>query len=184
MVDEFSSFARMPSPEMKDEDIVRICRDTLVLPRNAHPEISIETDFPEKPVVIPCDARQMSQVITNIVQNAIDAIDGREPPEQGSLPEGRIRLSIAEQADTVILEVSDNGRGLPPEGRERLTEPYVTTRAKGTGLGLAIVKQILEDHGASLELEDGEQAGACIRIVLPRHAVADAITDKQAANGN
>ena len=167
MVDEFSAFARMPSPEMRVENIVTLCREALVLPRNAHPEIRFDADLPNRPVEIPCDARQISQVLTNLIQNAIDAIEGRDTPETGVLPPGRVELGLTVDESSVTLEISDNGRGLPPDERERLTEPYVTTREKGTGLGLAIVRKIIEDHNAVLELDDRDGGGATVRVILP-----------------
>lgn len=177
MVDEFSSFARMPTPEMRLEDLPTICREALVLPRNAHPDIDFESDLPDDALAARCDSRQMSQVLTNLIQNGIDAIQGREPQAGSDLPRGRLRLALRQTATEAIIEVTDNGRGLPDAERERLTEPYITTREKGTGLGLAIVKKILEDHNGSLELEDSEQGGACVRAVLPLPQNDDAKDD-------
>lgn len=160
MVNEFSSFAKLPDPEIRAEDIVSICRDALVLPRNAHREIEFEVDFPSEPLEIPCDRRQMSQVLTNLIQNAVDATREASPARP------RVEASLRRRGAAVVLQISDNGTGLPAMDRERLTEPYVTTRARGTGLGLAIVKKILEDHHASLELEDRAGGGATARVVL------------------
>ncbi len=188
MVDEFSSFARMPSPEIKSENLARICRESMVLPRNAHPDLDLRAELPEGPVRVRCDSRQMAQVLTNLIQNAIDAIEGRTPPESGELPRGEVVLSLETDGQSAIIEVRDNGKGLPEEGRHRLTEPYVTTRAKGTGLGLAIVKQILEDHSATLELEDREEGGTCVRVILPAEAAPEAdgagTEDERAAHGH
>ncbi len=161
MVNEFSSFAKLPDPEIRAEDIASICRDALVLPRNAHREIEFEVDFPDGPLEIPCDRRQMSQVLTNLIQNAVDATRDASPARP------RVEASLRWRGDAVVLQISDNGTGLPAMDRERLTEPYVTTRARGTGLGLAIVKKILEDHHARLELEDRAGGGATARVVLP-----------------
>ncbi len=168
MVDEFSAFARMPTPEMRIENLAMLCREALVLQRNAHPEIEFETDLPDGSVEMPCDARQIGQVLTNLLQNAVDAIEGREDDRAGE--KGRILMRLIRDGGGIILEIEDNGRGLPETGRERLTEPYVTTREKGTGLGLAIVKKIVEDHDAQLELEDREEGGAKIRIVFPQES--------------
>ncbi|MEX2455333.1 MAG: PAS domain-containing sensor histidine kinase [Rhodospirillaceae bacterium] len=168
MVDEFSAFARMPSPEIRRENIARICREALVLPRGAHADIDIESDFPDDmPVVVPCDARQMAQVMTNLIQNAVDAIEGRQADDDASLPRGWVMVRLFTEGNAAVIEIQDNGKGLPEDERDRLTEPYVTTRAKGTGLGLAIVKQILEDHSATLELDDREGGGALVRVTLP-----------------
>ncbi|MBP5855575.1 PAS domain-containing sensor histidine kinase [Marivibrio halodurans] len=184
MVDEFSSFARMPAPTMNRHDVCDILRQAVFLQRNANQDIEYGAELPGEPVEIRCDARQLSQVVTNLLQNAYDAIEGRE---ESDAPPGRImvRLSVSgaesleghDDADKmnggtrdgwVLVEVEDNGRGLPAEDRERLTEPYVTTRAKGTGLGLAIVKKIMEDHGGTIDLSDAPSGrGALVRLALP-----------------
>jgi two-component system nitrogen regulation sensor histidine kinase NtrY len=168
MVDEFSAFARMPAPVMKPENLIELCREPLFLQRQAHPEIRFVTQMPETTVLLRCDARQVRQTITNLLQNALDAIEGRPAPTDGhALPAGEIQLKIAVEAEQIVVTVSDNGKGFPPdEPRERLTEPYVTTRGKGTGLGLAIVKKIMEDHGGDVVLEDREGGGACVRLVF------------------
>ena len=168
MVDEFAAFARIPTPVLKHEDVVAVARETMVLHDVAHPEILFESNLPAHAVRARCDRRQLSQALTNLIQNAIDAIAGREiPAGRESLPQGKICVSINENGDSVYIEVLDNGRGLPGEERERLVEPYVTTRAKGTGLGLAIVKKIMEDHGGELLLDDRRGGGARICLILP-----------------
>ncbi|MEC7942904.1 MAG: PAS domain-containing sensor histidine kinase [Pseudomonadota bacterium] len=168
MVDEFSSFARMPRPVMSSINLVSVCREALVLPRSAHSKIRFEAKVPDKPIWISGDSRQLSQVMTNLVQNAIDAIESRRRnAKAGDIFEGSIEVRAYINEAEAIVEVLDNGKGLPLESRERLTEPYVTTRAKGTGLGLAIVKTILEDHGARLKLEDRIGAGAHIEVRFP-----------------
>ena len=169
MVDEFSAFARMPRPEMERENIGKICREALVLPRSAHPEIEFVSDIPGDPVMITGDSRQLSQVLTNLIHNAIDAIDGRVADSQAELAAGEIQFSLSLTEEDAEIVITDNGKGLPVEKRDRLTEPYMTTRTKGTGLGLAIVKTILEDHGAVLELKDRPdgKSGASIRVTIP-----------------
>ncbi|MEX0697376.1 MAG: PAS domain-containing sensor histidine kinase [Dongiaceae bacterium] len=174
MVDEFSSFARMPAPAMRDEDIVRLCRQAVFLQQSAHPAIVYEGVYPDDSVRISCDGRQVSQALTNLLQNAADSIDGRETPAVGEMPEGRIWLRMTCEPGRVVVGVEDNGRGLPTRQRDRLTEPYVTTRAKGTGLGLAIVKKIMEDHGGDLILDDRAGGGAVARLVFQLGAVAEA----------
>jgi two-component system nitrogen regulation sensor histidine kinase NtrY len=164
MVDEFSSFARMPAPIMKVEDLRDICRQALFLQRNAHSEIRFESDLPAEPVPFSCDARQLHQALVNLLKNAAESIEARSGDE---LPKGEIRLAIEERGGGAALVIEDNGRGLPRELKDRLTEPYVTTRAKGTGLGLAIVKKIMEDHGGSLALEDREEGGARAELLFP-----------------
>jgi two-component system nitrogen regulation sensor histidine kinase NtrY len=174
MVDEFSSFARMPRPNFETADLAGICKNAIVLPRSAHPEINFVTHIPDEKIQIRADTRQLSQVLTNLLQNAIDAIDGRDATEVDPLPVGEIVLSVELTADesAAVLSVLDNGRGLPLSLKDRLTEPYVTTRAKGTGLGLAIVKTILEDHGASLDLKDSANGGAAVTVTIPMHEAA------------
>jgi two-component system, NtrC family, nitrogen regulation sensor histidine kinase NtrY len=163
MVDEFSSFARMPAPVMKGEDLVEIVRQAAFLQRAASPEITIALDIPQS-LRFSCDARQVSQALVNLLKNAAESIQARDD----EAPLGRIVIRIIEAAGQTSLVVEDNGRGLPTEGRERLAEPYVTTRAKGTGLGLAIVKKIMEDHRGELVLEDREGGGARVMLVFHR----------------
>jgi two-component system nitrogen regulation sensor histidine kinase NtrY len=150
--------------------------------------VQYHTRLPDEPVIVVCDSRQVSQALTNLLQNAVDAIDGRQAHPGEALPRGEIELSLEVQADKVILAVADNGRGLPASGRERLTEPYVTTRAKGTGLGLAIVKKIMEDHGGQLQLADRAGGGAVVRLLFPMGAERAAeppvdMTNKSMAHG-
>ena len=152
MVDEFSAFARMPQPAIKPEDVGRAAREALVLQRQAHPEITYVTDIPERGPVAPCDRRLLGQALTNLLQNAADAVAMRPGG-------GRIEVRVTWTAEEVTVAVADDGIGLPKEDRGRLTEPYVTHKPKGTGLGLAIVKKIMEDHGGRVVLEDRPPRG-------------------------
>ncbi len=170
MVDEFSSFARMPRPTVQPEDAKELCQQALFLQRNGNADIRYLTTLPDRPVALICDRRQVSQVLTNILKNAAEAIEGRDERPGQALPPGEISLTLRDDGATVSIVVTDNGKGLPQEGRDRLTEPYMTTRAKGTGLGLAIVKKIMEDHGGSLTLGDREGGGARISLVFRRDA--------------
>jgi two-component system nitrogen regulation sensor histidine kinase NtrY len=162
MVDEFSSFARMPAPVFRDVDLSELLRQAAFLQRTATPDIEIQLDLPPTPLRLACDSRQVSQAIVNLLKNAAESIQARE----GEVPPGRIVLRGRSDGERIALTVEDNGRGLPQDGRERLTEPYVTTRAKGTGLGLAIVKKIMEDHKGELVLEDREGGGARVSLVF------------------
>jgi two-component system, NtrC family, nitrogen regulation sensor histidine kinase NtrY len=165
MVDEFSAFARMPAPVLKAENLVEIVHRAVFLQRAADRAIAFETSVPDHPVAVNCDARLVGQAVFNIVKNAIEAIEARRAEDpQG--PSGSIHVSVDATTGQAMIVVEDNGKGLPNQGRERLTEPYVTTRAKGTGLGLAIVKKIMEDHGGELMLEDAEPQGARVRLVF------------------
>ncbi len=163
MIDEFSSFARMPTPVLKPENLVEIVHRAVFLQRTAHPEIVFEPVFPATPVAVSCDARLVGQALINIVKNAIESIEARRAEDSAS-PAGRIRVSVAQDSGQAAVIIEDNGKGLPQHGREQLTEPYVTTRTKGTGLGLAIVKKIMEDHHGELVLEDGETEGARVSL--------------------
>jgi len=194
MVDEFSAFARMPQPVMKPEDLPQVLREVMMLQRSARPDVSFDLSLPESVKSVRCDGRQIRQAVMNLVQNAIDAIDGRDPRSL-DLPPGRISVALVEDALATKLLVTDNGKGLPTEQRERLTEPYVTTRAKGTGLGLAIVAKIMEDHGGEIRLTDAPvrpdtvagARGAEIALILPRKGetlpTADATTNGGVAEG-
>lgn len=166
MVDEFSRFARMPKPVMEGEDVADTVRQAVFLMKVAHPEIDIEAEFKQDPLRAQFDRRLISQAVTNIVKNATEAIE-QVPPEE--LGKGRIDVVVSREGDDVLIDVIDNGIGLPKVARSRLLEPYVTTRAKGTGLGLAIVGRVLEDHGGRIELKDASdfregQRGAWMRM--------------------
>jgi len=147
---------------IKPEDIGRIARDALMLQKTARPGIEWITDIPERGPVVPCDRRMLRQALTNLLQNAADAVSMREGA-------GHIALTVQDLDDEVRVIVADDGIGLPQEDRARLTEPYVTHKPKGTGLGLAIVKKIMEDHGGELTLDDPPAGpGAVASLVLPR----------------
>jgi two-component system nitrogen regulation sensor histidine kinase NtrY len=166
MVDEFSAFARMPQPVIKPENLGQVLREALVLQQAAHPEIAYEVAIPDPAPVAPADRRLIGQALTNLLQNAADAVTARARPE-GEGP--RIALRLEPAQDEIAIVVEDDGIGLPDgEERTRLTEPYVTHKAKGTGLGLAIVKKIMEDHGGRLLLEDRAGGpGARAVLILP-----------------
>src|SRR3954453_15357923 len=151
MVDEFSRFARMPKPVMEGEDVADTVRQVVFLMRVGHSEIDIETNIKDEPLRAQFDRRLISQALTNIIKNATEAIEA-VPPE--TLGKGRIEVIAAREGETIVIDVIDNGVGLPKVSRSRLLEPYVTTREKGTGLGLAIVGRVLEDHGGGIELHD------------------------------
>lgn len=164
MVSEFSSFARMPAPQMKEMNLVDLIQQAVFLQRQANPRISYSFEEPDSPVMIRCDADQMGQVLTNLLQNAADAIG----PKIETSPDfqGEIQLHLSVEPNRISLKINDNGVGLPKEGRDKLLEPYVTFREEGTGLGLAIVKKILEDHGGRIVLGDSKLGGAEITLTL------------------
>ena len=172
MVDEFSSFARMPAPVIQTEDIANIVEQAVFLQRNAHHRIEFVISAPAERPMVPCDARLVSQALTNLLQNAVDAIAGAQEGTGGRKPKGRIDVGLAVDDQSTIVTVEDNGPGLPGEDRDRLTEPYVTTRSRGTGLGLAIVKKIMEDHGGRLLLADRDGGGARVQLVFQKPETA------------
>ncbi|MBI3702825.1 MAG: PAS domain-containing sensor histidine kinase, partial [Rhizobiales bacterium] len=166
MVDEFSRFARMPKPVIAADDVADTVRQSVFLMRVGHADIDIDAEIAEDPMPARFDRRLLSQALTNIIKNATEAISAVPPAELGK---GSIRVHAARDGEDVVIDVVDNGIGLPKENRNRLLEPYVTTREKGTGLGLAIVGRIIEDHGGSIELRDAAdkiagQRGAWVRV--------------------
>jgi two-component system nitrogen regulation sensor histidine kinase NtrY len=166
MVDEFSHFARMPKPVIAAEDVADAVRQTVFLMRVGNAEIDIDAKISEDPMPARFDRRLISQALTNIIKNATEAIAAVAPAELGK---GKINVFVAREGDAVVIDVVDNGIGLPKSNRSRLLEPYVTTREKGTGLGLAIVGRIIEEHGGNIELHDASekisgQRGAWVRI--------------------
>jgi two-component system, NtrC family, nitrogen regulation sensor histidine kinase NtrY len=154
MVDEFSRFARMPKAVVADDDVADTVRQVVFLLRVAHPDIDFAVELPAETMTARFDRRLISQALTNIVKNATEAIGAVPPAELGR---GRIAVSAQRVGKEIVIDVIDNGIGLPKENRARLLEPYVTTREKGTGLGLAIVGRILEEHGGKLELRDASE---------------------------
>jgi two-component system nitrogen regulation sensor histidine kinase NtrY len=184
MVDEFSAFARMPKPAFEERNLSESIREAVFLIEVAHPDIVFLVKVPDEPLIGRFDARLMAQVLTNVVKNATEAIAAVPPEHRG---QGRISVSAGADNNQIVVEVIDNGIGLPKENRRRLLEPYFTTREKGTGLGLAIVTKIVEDHGGRIELLDSPEVatggrGALIRITLPRIETAQAATPEVAAN--
>ena len=174
MVDEFSRFARMPKPVMTAEDVADTVRQVVFLQRVGNADIDIDVEIAEDPMRARFDRRLISQALTNIIKNATEAVAAVPPAEIGR---GHIRVRAGRDGPDVVIDVIDNGIGLPKENRSRLLEPYVTTREKGTGLGLAIVGRILEDHGGCIELGDAAdripgQRGAWIRLRFAAEAAA------------
>ena len=163
MVDEFSNFARMPKPVFRDEDVHEIARQALFLHEVAHPGIKFSLDPAQGEFRMVCDRRQLAQALTNVVKNAVEAIEGRKNRGEHSLAGDRVDLKLHHEDDHLVIDVLDTGMGLP-EDRERLTEPYMTTRVRGTGLGLAIVKKIVEEHMGEIAFLDRPGGGTHVRI--------------------
>ncbi|KQT07491.1 PAS domain-containing sensor histidine kinase [Methylobacterium sp. Leaf399] len=173
MVDEFSSFARMPKPAIGRNDLGEIARQNLFMMRVAHPDLEFgfsgEGDGGE-PLTAAFDIRLLSQAITNILKNAVEAVMAVPEAERG---QGRVDVRLLVEDAFAVIEVTDTGKGFPVEGRQRLLEPYMTTREGGTGLGLAIVSKVLEDHGGGIELNDNPAGrGGQVRMRIPRDVEA------------
>ncbi len=166
MVDEFSSFARMPTPVMRRENAQELLQQAVFLQRVGHPDIVFDTKSPPEPVHFEGDGRLIAQALTNVLKNAGEGIAARLA--KGDDAPGKIHVVLEPNGKTLAFRITDNGVGLPPEHRHRLTEPYVTTRAKGTGLGLAIVRKIMEDHGGEITLGDASEGeGAAVTLTFP-----------------
>ncbi len=180
MVDEFSSFARMPKPVVDSQDLAETTRQTVFLMRVGHPEVAFEAEIPPS---LPArfDRRLISQALTNILKNAAEAIEAVPAEQRG---QGRIRIKAERVGDDLVIDIIDNGTGLPQESRNRLLEPYVTTREKGTGLGLAIVGKIMEEHGGGIELYDApEGRGAWIRLRISADGPKPEVPARAATTG-
>jgi two-component system nitrogen regulation sensor histidine kinase NtrY len=171
MVDEFSNFARMPKPVFRDENVHDIARTSLFLHEVAHPAVTFTLEPPAGEIRMICDRRQLSQALTNVVKNAVEAIEARRNRGEHSLAGDRVALAIRDTDAQLVIDVMDTGVGLPEE-RDRLTEPYMTTRVRGTGLGLAIVKKIVEEHGGEIAFLDRPGGGTHVRIAFDKARLA------------
>ena len=174
MVDEFSAFARSPKPQMEAQDIRDVVRAAVLDRQMSGSDIAFDTKVGKEPIIVSCDRRLISQAVINLVKNGQEAIQSyAESPNKEPGWSGRIETIVRRNGDRVEIEIIDNGAGLPKHNRNRLLEPYVTTKGnKGTGLGLAIVQKSVEQHNGVLSLEDappgpGRTHGALLRITLP-----------------
>ena len=185
IVDDFSKFARMPEPEKRTHDLTKILNDAVLLQEVAMPQIALITEILADNVWIDVDQTMMSQALMNLIKNASEAIDTYIEKFGNASYEPEIFMTLNSQDNLAILQIMDNGIGLPPD-RGHLFEPYVTTREKGTGLGLSIVKKIIEEHGGTLNLQDAPifastramgqiHFGAMVEIRLPLAAKAKSI---------
>jgi two-component system nitrogen regulation sensor histidine kinase NtrY len=180
MVDEFSNFARMPKPVFREEDVHEIARQALFLHEVAHPAITFSLEPPQGDFRMVSDRRQLAQALTNIVKNGVEAIEARRNRGEHSLAGDRLDLKLHRENHNLVIDVLDTGIGLP-EDRERLTEPYVTTRVRGTGLGLAIVKKIVEEHLGEIAFLDRAGGGTHVRISFDTAKLAALVTAAAAA---
>jgi two-component system nitrogen regulation sensor histidine kinase NtrY len=179
MVDEFSNFARMPKPVFREENVHDIARAALFLHEVAHPAISFSIDPAVADIHLVCDRRQLGQALTNIVKNAVEAIEARRNRGEQNPDGDRIHLTIRREGEQLVLDLTDTGVGLPQD-RERLTEPYMTTRVRGTGLGLAIVKKIVEEHLGEIAFLDRPGGGTRVRIAFDADRLAAMESDEPA----
>ncbi|MBL8770213.1 MAG: PAS domain-containing sensor histidine kinase [Phenylobacterium sp.] len=179
MVDEFSSFARMPAPKFARLDAAELLRAAVFAQRVASPDFEVVLEEPLHEAALHADGRMIGQALTNVLKNAAEAVEGRRAKEPKL--KGRIVARLVSDEHGVAFEVEDNGVGLPAKDRDRLTEPYVTTREKGTGLGLAIVKRILEDHGGELELADARAGQGALAVLRLPAAAAQRLARPPAA---
>lgn len=182
MVDEFSTFARMPKATIERRDLCDTVKQAVFLQRVSSSDITFETDIPSEPIMIDLDRRLVTQALTNLVKNATESIETKAQ-KSGEDYRGRIKVSVTCTDRFCHVDVIDNGVGLPKENRQRLVEPYMTTREKGTGLGLAIVKKIMEEHDGRLGLQDApnleeDETGALVRLVFPNVAKNENSTDE------
>ncbi|WP_188641751.1 sensor histidine kinase [Blastomonas marina] len=166
MVDAFSSFARLPKPAFRREDPVDLAKQALFLQEVGHPEIDYRLTVEGEIDAIQCDRHQFGQAMTNVLKNAAEAIDALAGPAEPDF-RGRIDVSISGEGELVRILIEDNGIGLPKE-REKIVEPYVTTRERGTGLGLAIVNKIVEEHGGAMTFGPREQGGTRVTLTFAR----------------
>ena len=171
MVDEFSNFARMPKPVFCEENVHDIARAALFLHEVAHPGMTFSIDPVHADIRLVCDRRQLSQALTNVVKNAVEAIETRRNRGEMSFEGDKVEVKVREAGEQIVIDVTDTGIGLPEE-RERLTEPYMTTRVRGTGLGLAIVKKIVEEHMGEIAFLDRAGGGTHVRIAFDAHRLA------------
>ena len=180
MVDEFSNFARMPKPVFREENVHDIARAALFLHEVAHPGISFSIDPAVADIRLVCDRRQLGQALTNVVKNAVEAIEARRNRGEQNPDGDRIDLTIRREDEQLVLDLTDTGVGLPQD-RERLTEPYMTTRIRGTGLGLAIVKKIVEEHLGEIAFLDRPGGGTRVRIAFDADRLALLESDEPAS---
>jgi two-component system nitrogen regulation sensor histidine kinase NtrY len=183
MVDEFSNFARMPKPVFREENVFEIARQALFLHEVAHPGITFALEPPQGEFIMVCDRRQLGQALTNVVKNGVEAIEGRRNRGEHSLAGDCVELKLHQEEGQLVIDVLDTGIGLP-EDRERLTEPYMTTRVRGTGLGLAIVKKIVEEHMGEIAFLDRPGGGTHVRISFDTGKLAALATAEPAGEND
>jgi two-component system nitrogen regulation sensor histidine kinase NtrY len=179
MVDEFSSFARLPKPVFRGEDGGELIRQAIFLQEVAHPDIAFEFSNRAENGDLQCDRHQFGQAMTNVLKNAVEAVEARARAGEPGY-RGWIAVQLEGGPDSLLVRVADNGVGLPQE-RERIVEPYMTTREKGTGLGLAIVNKIVEEHGGEMTFASREGGGTEVTLGFARNPLGSGGRERQAA---
>jgi two-component system nitrogen regulation sensor histidine kinase NtrY len=171
MVNEFSSFARMPQIKMTKVNLETLCKEIVVFQKQAHPKIHFESDINLKDKSVILDQNLIHQALTNILKNAIESV--QETHKKG----GHVKLTVIEKKDIISIAVFDNGAGISDKIKEKISEPYITTKENGSGLGLAIVRRIAEEHKGTLTIQNIKPAklktlnftsGAVVTIQIPR----------------
>lgn len=185
MVDEFSSFARMPAPIFKETDVTDVVRQAVFLQEVGIPSITFTTEISDVVKPIKIDGRLVGQALTNVIKNATEAVESRVDKDKAesndTVEPGFVRVSLVQSEDKTTITIEDNGLGLPANQKDRLMEPYVTTRTKGTGLGLAIVRRIMEEHGGTARLADRKPTGAKA-VMTFSHATLEKRAEKAEQN--
>lgn len=184
MVDEFSSFTRMPKPSKEKGDLRNILKDTVFLREMGNSHISFIQEWGDEPLIGEFDSRMLGQAFGNLVKNAVESVESLPAEQSRDELKVMIRAKPDLSGERIIVDIIDNGKGLPQENRHLILEPYITMREKGTGLGLPIVKKIIEEHGGHLELHDAPPDfdhgnGAMFRVVLPRGGEVSSELDKR-----
>ncbi|MDX1974053.1 MAG: PAS domain-containing sensor histidine kinase [Rickettsiales bacterium] len=183
MVEEFVSFARMPTPIFTQEDLGALIKKTIFSTQVAYPNVDFLLDIPTTPVCFECDEGQVTQVFGNLFKNAAEAIEAKlaQSPQEGQ--KGKVTATLTTNEEAITVTVEDNGIGFPPEDAQKLLEPYITTRSKGTGLGLSIVKKIIEDHKGTIKLENSSTGGARVVLSFLQHCDINATNERQRVGG-
>lgn len=163
LVNEFSTFSRLPRPNLREDDMVVTFREALRLHDAELKSVDVLTDFPRTPVLVAHDRSQIKQAVINLIANALAAMQEHDAPSRLA-----ISIRVDDNGEWLVMRIADSGPGIPPADRDRVFEPYFTTKKKGTGLGMAIVKKIIEDHGGTIQLRASEWQGVEVEVRLPR----------------
>ena len=164
LVGEFSSFAKLPEPQLEHADLAEFATDAMKSLSIEHGDghaLHVRLDAPSERVPVNIDAMMLKRCVDNLVRNAAQAL------KNANVAQAQIEIRVRRENHDAVLEVSDNGPGVPEDARARVFEPYYTTKADGTGLGLAIVKKIVLEHGGEISYAPSKTGGACFRIALP-----------------